>query len=205
MIILERHKAAGKRLMNIRTQLVLSYVGIVLLVLFAMDVYLGRALEGVLSDRITNELEVQAALTRIFLIEELPETKNFTYQVIDGLVDRLGETGKVRLTFIGKDGTVWGDTERDGQSLIEMDNHLTREEVQKALNFGSGLSKRKSTTTQIEYRYFALPVERNGESIGFCRVAMPMEAIKTALGNQQRMPAVCNYSWIHSCHFIRDI
>jgi two-component system phosphate regulon sensor histidine kinase PhoR len=173
--------------MNIRTQLVLSYVGIVLLVLFAMDIYLGRALEGVLSDRITNELEVQAALTTIFLIEELPETENFTYPVIDGLVDRLGETGKVRLTFIGKDGTVWGDTERDGQSLIEMDNHLSRPEVQKAIAKGIGSKDRFSDTTQTEYRYLVLPVEKDGNLIGFCRVAMPMEAIKTALGNQQRM------------------
>lgn len=171
--------------MNIRTQLILSYIGIVLLVLLAMGFYLGRALEGVLSDRITNELEVQAALTREFLIEELPETDNFDYAVIDGIVDRLGETGKMRLTFIGTDGIVWGDTERDGQLLIEMENHLSRPEVQNAIAHGSGMIERESTTTQIEYRYFALAVKRNGASIGFCRVAMPKETINAALGNQR--------------------
>lgn len=173
--------------MNIRTQLILSYIGIVLLVLFAMDFYLGSALEGVLKDRITNELKVQAALTREFLLVELPESDNFSHQVIDGLVDRLGETGKVRLTFIGADGIVWGDTERDGQSLIDMDNHLSRPEVQEAITHGYGMIERESTTTQTEYRYYALPVEKDGNSIGFCRVAMPMETINTALGNQRRM------------------
>ena len=173
--------------MNIRTQLILSYIGIVLLVLFAMDFYLGAALKDVLSKRIIDELEVQAALTREFLIEELPETDNFSYEVIDGLVDRLGETGKVRLTFIGVDGKVWGDTERDGQSLIDMDDHLDREEVQEAIAKGIGIEDRFSDTTQTVYRYLVLPVEKNGKSVGFCRVALPKETINTAIGNQQRM------------------
>ncbi len=173
--------------MTIRTQLTLSYIGIVLLVLFAMGLFLSSALRGVLSDRITDELEVQAALTREFLLVELPETDRFSHKLIDGLVDRLGETGKVRLTFIGKDGTVWGDTERDGVSLIEMNDHLSRPEVQKAIMHGYGMTERESATTQTEYRYFTLPIERDGESIGFCRVAMPMETINTALSNQRRM------------------
>ena len=173
--------------MNIRTQLILSYIGIALLVLFAMYFYLGSALKGVLNDRITNELKVQAALTREFLLVELPETNSFSHQVIDGLVDRLGETGKVRLTFIGSDGIVWGDTERDGQSLIEMDNLLSRQEVQEAISEGIGSEDRFSVTTQTEYRYYTLPVEKNGELIGFCRVALPMETINTAVGNQRRM------------------
>ncbi len=173
--------------MNIRTQLTLSYIVIVLLMLFAIAICLGPALKGVLSERITDKLEGQAALTREFLIEQLPDTDEFTYEVIDGIVDRLGETAKVRMTFIGADGVVWGDTERDGQSLIEMDKHLNRPEVQDALENGSGWEDRESATTQTEYRYFALRVEQNGTLIGFCRVALPKETINTALGKQQRM------------------
>ena len=173
--------------MNIRTQLILSYIGIVLLVLFAIGLYLGSALKGVLDDRITDELKVQAALTREFLLVELPETDKFSYTVIDELVDRLGETGKARLTFIGKDGIVWGDTERNGQSLMDMDNHLSRPEVQEAIANGIGVENRFSDTTQTKYRYLVLPVKKNENSIGFCRVAMPIETINTALGNQRRM------------------
>ncbi len=171
--------------MNIRTQLTLSYIGIVLLVLFSMGLYLGSALKGVLDKRITSELEVQASLTREFLIEQLPD--QFTYEEIDNLVDRLGEAGNVRLTFIGSDGRVWGDSERDGEALIEMDDHSSRREVQDAKDFGSGMIDRESTTTETEYRYFALPVERNQKLIGFCRVALPMEDINFALSRQQRM------------------
>ncbi len=174
--------------MTIRTQLILSYIGIVLLVLFAMGLYLGSALKGVLDDRITDELKVQAALTREFLLVELPETDSFSYTVIDRLVDRLGETGKVRLTFIGKDGIVWGDTEHDGQSLIDMDNHLSRPEVQEAIINGVGIIKdHLIDTTQTKYLSVTPQVKRDGNLIGFCRVAMPMETINTALGNQRRM------------------
>lgn len=172
--------------MNIRTQLTLSYIGIVLLVLFAMHLILVVTLEGMLNNRITNELEIQASLTREFLIEELPEKENFTYGVIDGLVDRLGETGKVRLTFIGEDGIVWGDTERDGQSLIEMDNHLNRPEVQGTIKDGKDIRVRFSSTTKTEFRYFTLPIKKGENLIGFCRVAMPMEIVNNSLSKIRR-------------------
>ncbi|RKU26924.1 hypothetical protein C6497_12835 [Candidatus Poribacteria bacterium] len=167
--------------MNIRTQLTLSYIGIVLLVLFAMYMILEVTLEGLLNNHITDELETQASLVREFLIEELPHKNEFTYEAIDGLVDRLGETGKVRLTFIGEDGRVWGDTERDGQSLIEMDNHLNRPEVQDAIKDGKGIRDRFSETTQTEFRYFTLPIKKGENLIGFSRVAMPKETLNNSM------------------------
>ena len=173
--------------MNIRTQLTLRYIGIVLVVLLAMYFYLATMLKDSMSHRITSELEIQAALTREFLIEKLPATDNFTYEAIDPLVNRLGETGKARVTFIDLEGVVWGDTERDGQALREMDNHLKRPEVQDALQFGKGIRDRYSDTTQTEFRYYAMPIYRDASTqaspneastlIGICRVALPMEAV----------------------------
>ena len=186
----------NKSEMNIRTQLTLRYIGILLLVMFAMYLYLGTMLKDSMSKRITRELETQAALIREFLIEKLPAEDNFTYNAIDPLIDRLGKTEKARLTFIGTDGTVWGDTERDGQALRAMDNHLKRPEVQEALKNGSGIRDRYSDTIQTEFRYFALPIHRTvgtEEShgtdplIGICRVAFPMEDVNTAIGNLRRI------------------
>lgn len=185
-----------RTLMNIRTQITLRYIGIVLFVLLGMYLYLGVMFKRSLSHRITSELEVQAALAREFLIEKLPTEANFSYEIIDALVDRLGETGDARLTFIGVDGVVWGDTERDGAHLRQMDNHLERPEVQDAIRLGSGMSDRYSTTTQTDFRYFALPIYRNSglqttpddePFIGICRVSLPMEAVNTAIGNLRRM------------------
>ena len=99
--------------MNIHTKLILNYTGIVLVILLAMYAYLDYSLKRNLSDRITDELTVQATLTREFLLETLPDT--LSYDVVDGFIDRLGKDSTARLTFIGRDGIVWGDTERDGQ------------------------------------------------------------------------------------------
>ena len=188
--------------MNIRTQLTFRYIGIVLFVLLAMYFYLATMLKDSMSSRITSELEVQAALTREFLIEELPAKDNFTYDLIDPLVDRLGKVNNARVTFIDLDGVVWGDTERDGQALRAMDNHLTRPEVQDVIKKGSGIRDRYSNTTQTEFRYFALPIYRNvgaeiapneeGTLIGICRVALPMEAVNTAIGNLRRMALIAS-------------
>ena len=179
--------------MNIRTQLTLRYIGIVLLVLFAMYLYLGTALKGFLSNWITKDLEVHAALAREFLIEKLPAKNNFTYDAIDGLIDRIGETSNARLTFIDLEGVVWGDTERDRQALRAMDNHLKRPEIEDALQFGRGIRDRYSDTTQTEFRYYATPIYRQtspngGETlIGICRVALPMKSVNTAIDNLRRM------------------
>ena len=175
--------------MNIRTQLTLRYIGIVLVVLLAMYFYLATMLKDSMSTRITSELEIQAALTREFLIEKLPAKDNFTYDAIDPLIDRLGKTGKARMTFIDLEGVVWGDTERDGAALRAMDNHLKRPEIQDALQFGKGIRDRYSDTTQTEFRYYATPIYKQtsqnseGTLIGICRIALPMEAVNTAIDN----------------------
>ena len=166
--------------MNIHTKLILNYMGIVLVILLAMYIYLDYSLKQNLSDRITDDLRVQANLTREFLLETLPDT--LSYEVVDSFIDRLGTDSTARLTFIGRDGIVWGDTERDGQHLRDMDNHGNRPEVQKALAGGVGTIDRYSDTVMTKLRYLALPVVRDGEIIGICRVGLPMMQIDTATG-----------------------
>ena len=153
--------------MRIRNRLIWNYIAIVLVILLAISLYLNHALKQMLDKRITDELRVQANLTREFLIKTLPETLD--YNTVDELVDKLGEATTARLTFIGVDGIVWGDTERDGISLREMDNHLNRPEVQDALSSGSGVADRYSITIETSLRYYALLVLRQSKMIGFCR------------------------------------
>ena len=188
--------------MNIRIQLTFRYIGIVLLVLLAMYLYLATMLKDSMSNRITSELEVQAILTRELLMEKLPPPENFTHALIDPLVDRIGEANNARVTFIDLSGTVWGDTERDGPALRAMDNHLTRPEVQDAIRHGTGIRDRYSDTTQTEFRYFAIPIHHNTDAktraanentlIGICRVALPMVAVNTAIGNLRRMALIAS-------------
>ena len=70
--------------MNIHTKLILNYLGIVLVILLAMYGYLDYSLKQNLSERITEELTIEANLTREFLLEVLPGT--LTYDIVDGFV-----------------------------------------------------------------------------------------------------------------------
>jgi signal transduction histidine kinase len=58
----------------------------------------------------------------------------------------------VRLTIIGKGGTVWYDSEVD--EVESMENHLDRPEVQESLNADFGANIRKSETTGNIYYYY---------------------------------------------------
>ena len=163
--------------MNLHTKLILNYVGIVLVIVLAIYAYLDYSTKQNLSERITGELTVQANLTREFLLDKLPD--RFDYEVVDGIVDRLGAASGVRLTFIGHDGIVWGDTQRDGQQLRNLDNHRNRPEVQEAVVSGIGIVERSGDTVKTTFRYLALPLIRQGELVGVCRVALPTTEIGT--------------------------
>jgi len=156
----------------------------VLVILLAISVYLNYSLKQMLDRRITDELRVQANLAREFLSVTLPE--RFDYDTVDALIDDLGTASDSRLTFIGTDGTVWGDTERDGKNLRQMDNHRNRPEVDAAISSGSGIADRYSNTIKTPLRYFALPVFRQGQMIGICRVALPMQEVSAAIARIRR-------------------
>lgn len=170
--------------MTIRARSIVSYVGIVLFILIIMFGYLSSSLSEKLSQQITSELRVQAALAGEFLLTTLPE--ELDYSSVDALVDQLGTASTVRLTFIGTDGTVWGDTERDGNRLRSMDNHANRPEIREAMSGGEGIEQRYSNTIETQMRYLALPVIRHGQFIGVCRVALPMGSVDTILGAVNR-------------------
>lgn len=93
------------------------------------------------------------------------QVKNETHFIALGLPSEnrgefLAETGRIdpssRVTLIAGDGTVLYD---DDASAQEMSNHLDREEVAEALEFGAGQAKRYSNTIKTETYYYALRLE----------------------------------------------
>ena len=166
--------------MSIRIRLILNYIGIALVILLAMYGYLNHSLKRMLNEQITSELKAQAHLVRDFLTMTLPDT--FSYEAVDALVDGLNIASDARLTFIGPTGIVWGDTERDGENLQRMDNHRNRPEILEALSDGMGIADRYSITVETTLRYFALPMFRQDEVIGVCRVALPMKKVDLIIG-----------------------
>ena len=96
-------------------------------------------------------------------------------QDLDDEADRLAELTTTRVTLIGMDGRVLGDSDLDGQALAEVENHLQRPEVQEAEARGVGVVSRYSTTVRIEMLYAAVTARH--PTVRYVRVALPLTTV----------------------------
>ncbi len=80
----------------------------------------------------------------------------------------------IRITVIDAEGNVLGESRGAGEL---MDNHLDREEVQKALQGESNSIIRRSDTFDVDYCYCAVPVE-SGDFHGVIRTAIPLQELE---------------------------
>ena len=93
-----------------------------------------------------------------------------------GMLKKVADMNQSRFTIVKKDGTVEGDTEVSNAAAME--NHMEREEVKEALQYGSGHSIRKSETLGIQMLYVAR-MSSNGEYI--FRLASPYSGMQEYL------------------------
>ena len=99
---------------------------------------------------------------------------------LDALAKRLGEQIDARVTIIGSDGTVLGDSEEDP---ADMENHSDRPEVMEALAEGTGSDIRRSETLHRDMMYVAAAIAPDGDIVGVARVALPLTEINAAMGH----------------------
>ena len=93
--------------------------------------------------------------------------------VLDRACTHLANLLRVRITVIGPDGRVLGESTRSAESL---DNHADRPEVQAALAHGSGRSVRTSATVGARLLYAAWLDEAGGRR-RVVRVSMPITTL----------------------------
>ena len=82
-----------------------------------------------------------------------------------------------RVTLIGTDGRVVGESERSAEDFGRLENHGDRPEVTAALGGRVGRDVRRSATVQAPLLYVALPVLDTGRVIGVLRLALPLSAV----------------------------
>ena len=86
----------------------------------------------------------------------------------DALADTAGGALGYRVTLIGTDGRVAGDSEFDGAELRALENHARREEVVEARATGLGSAMRRSSSSGDEELYVAV----RHPTLGFVRVSI---------------------------------
>lgn len=161
--------------LGVRAKFFIFTVLIVVAVDLAAGFYLQWELRADREQRIEDELS-RHARTAQYLLEETDEP--WTAETIDPIADELGRTAAARVTIIGDEGWVLGDSELSPAELEGLDNHSERPEVLAAQADSCGLSRRHSATLGADMLYCAMSLD--GER-GVVRVSTPVRAVDEAV------------------------
>ena len=108
------------------------------LVLSVIYTYLDNNLKEYTYNRIRSGLDRETALLGTMIESRGPE---MTMPAMDTFADEAGAALGTRVTVIGPDGRVLGDSEISLEELPNIENHRGRPEVQQAFATGSGSSR----------------------------------------------------------------
>ena len=162
--------------MRFRTKILLASFGVAALSLLVAALLVSWSLRRQMLQRIERNLVTEARL-----VSELLEDRSPTATLnLDEEADALGRSIEARVTLLGSDGRVLGDSKVDATDIPALENHLTRPEVMEARRSGLGIARRYSTTTNAETLYVAVPVQH--PSIAFIRLALELVDVQEQLG-----------------------
>ena len=167
---------------NIQHKITFIFIIISAIILLGVFFYLSNNLNDYTYNRIKNTVSKQISLCKSYLAD-IP-LKNIDSYDLDAIADKIGRDLDLRVTIIGLDGTVYGDSELDGGRLREVENHLYRPEVQQAFKSGIGASRRFSTTIKKDFLYLASVFNKN-DTKAIIRLSIPLSEIEQ-LSNRLR-------------------
>jgi two-component system phosphate regulon sensor histidine kinase PhoR len=154
----------------------LSYLAIITLLFGSFYLYssviIKRSYVSLLGDRMEREARMVGATT----------PWSFDNQALDLLSRDLARELDTRITIIGGDGRVHGDSVEPSST---MENHASRPEVVEALATGTGQSVRYSTTTGYDLLYRAF-LQSQGADRRVIRLAIPLSDIEQVIDSLRR-------------------
>jgi two-component system phosphate regulon sensor histidine kinase PhoR len=170
--------------LGIRSKLFLGALALIAISVIAAELYLSKALEEQLTDRIRADLIVRARL----MAQRIASTgvRLNDDASVDALADQLGAVSGVRVTVVRTDGSVAGDSDVETARIPKIENHGERPEIIDAIARGDGSSVRHSTTVGRRMMYAAVPITRDGAIVGTARVALPLKEVDDAIGHLHR-------------------
>jgi two-component system phosphate regulon sensor histidine kinase PhoR len=172
--------------MTFRTRLFLSSVLAAAVTLFVAAALMSWTVRRSLDARIERGLINEARLAA----ETLSHRQAATPAELDAEADAIGRLVSARVTFIGPDGTVVGDSELTPDELRTLENHAGRPEVQQARHEGLGIARRYSETLKTNMLYVAVELHSPAApGLSEIRLALPL----TEIGDQ--LTAVRRSAW----------
>jgi len=166
---------------SIRWRIAVPYIILILVAMAGLTAYLSHFVrEAHLADlrsQLTAEARLASDDLAPLLAREQPSDR------FDTLAAGWANLLDARITIIAPDGTVLGESH---ENRTQMDNHLSRPEVQQALTQGAGSSIRYSHTVRYNMMYAAVPVMNTGNLVGIVRIALPLRQIEENVAYLQR-------------------
>ncbi|MBN1774545.1 MAG: HAMP domain-containing protein [Deltaproteobacteria bacterium] len=174
---------------GIRGKLFLVSLGLIVVCVAVAFLFLENAFDRFLTQREAEHLQIRAAgAARAATHAGLPDGDRAGW---DALADGLAGTAEARVTIVGRDGSVWGDSELPPEQLARVENHGTRVEVRDALERGHGSATRHSTTLGHRMMYVAAPFPADAAPpVGVVRLAVPLTAVDDALARMRWLLAL---------------
>lgn len=178
--------------LGIRGKLFLVSFGLIAVCVAVASLFLGTAFDRFLLEREAEHLRVRAAgVARAAAGAGLAGGDRAAW---DALADALAATAEARVTIVGRDGTVWGDSELAADRLAGLENHAGRQEVRDALARGTGSATRFSTTLGRRMMYVAAAFPPGAAApAGVVRVAVPLTAVDEALSRLRWLLALASF------------
>jgi two-component system, OmpR family, phosphate regulon sensor histidine kinase PhoR len=173
---------------RIALKLALTLVGFVAVCQLAAGVYLTRALERLaieaLEARLTSAARLLHDEARGLVRGRAPAGRLYAF------TRRAAGEADLRVTVIGADGTVLGDSRVPPTELSAVENHAERAEVRAALAGQVGRALRESATIGAPLFYVALPIRDGDRVIGVLRLALPLAVVTSSLADIHRVLAL---------------
>lgn len=165
--------------LNIHYKITLIFVIISGIILLGVFFYIGNILREYTTHRIKANISKQLEFCKSYLAES--SFGSLSGYGLDRIADKIGHDLDLRVTIIGLDGVVYGDSQINIDELPAVENHLFRPEVQKAIQSGFGESRRFSTTIKDDFLYMAALHNQDDDSI-IIRLSIPLSEIRQLLG-----------------------
>jgi two-component system phosphate regulon sensor histidine kinase PhoR len=167
---------------SIRWRIAVFYGALILLAMASLFFYLSDLVRHTHLEDLRSQLTAEARLIGD-AASSLPTWGGAEGGDLDRMAQHYAHLLDARVTFIGADGTVLGESHED---RTQMENHLYRPEVQQALDGGYGSNVRVSRTVGYEMMYVAVPVTVEEEVMGIARVALPLRQIESNMARLRR-------------------
>ena len=164
--------------MTFRTRSFITALAAAAITLGVAVTLLSWNLRSTIAERIERGLIAQARLAA----ETLSHRQPATAQELDAEADALARAIGARVTFIGPDGSVVGDSGLSGDALRTVENHADRPEIRQARESGLGVARRYSATLDIDMVYVAVPVRNpTTPALTEVRLALPLVEVREQL------------------------